>query len=335
MKFTATQIKIKSSWLYWQQPIFDKIDYDHLYTYINLYKFKINQGESQDTFVTSLGYLRKETGYKTEQIFNILKDLHKYNIIKVDVSRWDYFIVKDDKSSNNNKKVKYNDNAIFMAYTLDKPETERIWNNSKSKYEDQPVTDDDHYISINTGVIEYYRQLHNEIKISKLKPDRLLTFYCILNKHNKNVENKSNMSIYKMSKAIGFSKTLVNGMIEQMNTYGLLNSRKVTTDMHRDGFEHVLAQNLDMINEFRNEVENNPNKYQKNILKNQNKDNDNVSDESETNTSNLEEKSTQQHTELNEETNGLDWGQSPDNDNEFIVDLDNTNHNYNPFMEYY
>ncbi|WP_337017310.1 hypothetical protein [Oceanobacillus massiliensis] len=321
MKFSSTQIKIKSSWLNWKQSIFNKIDYEHFYVYVNLYRFKVNQDNGQDTFITSLGFLRKETGYSTETILNILKDLHRFHIIKVDVSRWDYFIDKDNKKD----KVKYNDNSIFTCQTMDKPNLVRVWSDSSGKYEDKRVTDDDFYIPINTSVIDYYRELHTKTKNSRLKPDRLITFYCILNKYNNAEDNKMNMSIFKMAKSIGFSKTLVNNMIEDMNLQGLLRSHKTETIMNRDGFEHVLANKVKAIKEFKIELKHSPNKYQKQLLNkrdDKNKASDKVKGDQDVNIYNIPESFSHKASETNFnpfldldqkaiDDDQLDWGGSP------------------------
>lgn len=320
MKFSTTQIKVKSSWLDWRQPIFEKITYEHFYVYVNLYRFRTHQEQEQDTFITSLGFLRKETGYSTEKVYNLLRDLHKHHIIKVDVSRWDYFIDKSRKG----KKVKYIDNAIFICYTLDKPNLDRVWNNAKSKYEDQRVTDDDYYININVEMIDHYRQIHKEIKNSRLKPDRLITFYCILNKYNNNPDKKSSTSIWKMAEAIGFSKTHVNNMIEEMNLNGLLSSRKVKTSMNRDGFEHVVAQNTKAVKELKREVKHAPNTYQKGLKQNKVDDKDKENKKPKplgvpgNSSDDVSEKYSKPYNpfedvddDVTNDTNELEWGQSP------------------------
>src|SRR5690606_6978090 len=91
--------------------------HEGLFLYFNLYKFKIHNQE-KETFITSISMLRKETGYSTSRVFELLKKLKSAKVIDIlNVSRWDY-LLKDDGS--------IKDKDILIIIATDIPVTDRV-----------------------------------------------------------------------------------------------------------------------------------------------------------------------------------------------------------------
>jgi hypothetical protein len=77
MNYTLHSIRIKSSWfdnLERQKNVYQKITYKGLNLYFQLYKFRLHNQENEHTFITSISLLRKETGYSTQEVFELLKN---------------------------------------------------------------------------------------------------------------------------------------------------------------------------------------------------------------------------------------------------------------------
>lgn len=76
------------------EDYFNRIGYKAYYIYISIHKFKINVRE-EFYCVASIGLIRKDTGYTKRDIYNAMKLLIKYKLIKVhNVSRWDRFLTE-------------------------------------------------------------------------------------------------------------------------------------------------------------------------------------------------------------------------------------------------
>lgn len=77
------------------EDYFTRIGYKAYYIYLSIHKFKINVQE--DFYcVTSIGLIRKETRYTKQDIYNAMKLLIRYKLIKVhNVSRWDRFLTEN------------------------------------------------------------------------------------------------------------------------------------------------------------------------------------------------------------------------------------------------
>src|SRR5690606_20137760 len=76
-----------------KKNVYQKITYKGLNLYFQLYKFRLHNQENEHTFITSISLLRKETGYSTDEVFDLLKKLKGAKIIKLqNVSRWDYLL---------------------------------------------------------------------------------------------------------------------------------------------------------------------------------------------------------------------------------------------------
>lgn len=205
MNYTLNSIRINSEWFdNDKENVYDKIGYEGLNLYFQLYKFRLHRQEDEHTFITSISMLRKETGYKTDNVFNLLKKLKSANVITIkNVSRWSYLI------DSNTKKVKDKDILHIVA-----TDTFPIDN-----YEQQ---DDRYYIYIPFDLFELYK--------SKGLNEKYYPLYCLIKKWSQNIETKMYMSIEKMAGVLGFDKDYVNKMINNMNRLQLLVSYKRKRD---------------------------------------------------------------------------------------------------------
>ncbi|WP_368974696.1 hypothetical protein NST61_16985 [Caldifermentibacillus hisashii] len=207
MNYTLYSIRIKSSWfdnLERQKNVYQKITYKGLNLYFQLYKFRLHNQENEHTFITSISLLRKETGYSTQEVFELLKKLKSAKIIKLNnVSRWDYLI--DEKENIRDRDV------LFIVATDTFP------------IADYKYVSDDYYIYVPLDLFELYRK--------KGLNEKYFALYCLIKKYSQNTEQKMWMSIQKMSKFLGFDKDYVNKMIYEMNrNYFLSSYRRVKSD---------------------------------------------------------------------------------------------------------
>ncbi|MEC1778421.1 hypothetical protein [Schinkia azotoformans] len=242
--YTGSSIKIKSNWfdkLDRKRNTYQKITYKGLNIYFQLYKFRLYGQANENTFVTSISLLRKETGYTTEEIFDILKKMKSANVIQMEnVSRWDYLL---DENGN----VK--DKDILVITASDTPKTVRKIQKSKDgvvivdkdgkvKEIDSPATDDDFYITVSFEMLEYYK--------SKGLNERYYALYCLISRWRfGHRDHKMNMKIENMAKCLDFDKDTIHRMIYQMNRNYLLSSYRKVRKAGGYKFEHYLLVKCD------------------------------------------------------------------------------------------
>jgi hypothetical protein len=207
MNYTLHSIRIKSNWfddLGRKKNVYQKITYKGLNLYFQLYKFRLHNQENEHTFITSVSLLRKETGYSTDEVFDLLKKLKGAKIIKLqNVSRWDYLL---DEEGN------IRDKDILIIEAID-----------TFPISDYKNVGDNYYIYIPLDLFDLYKQ--------KGLNEKYFALYCLIKKWSQNEENKMWMSIQKMSKFLGFDKDYVNKMIYEMNrNYFLSSYRKRKSD---------------------------------------------------------------------------------------------------------
>lgn len=125
------------------EDYFARIGYKAYYIYLSIHKFKINIRE--DFYcVASIGLLRKDTGYTKQDIYNAMKLLIKYKLIKVhNVSRWDRFLTE--------KQIP--DKQVLEVQLL-------------------PISDDNKISTFNSELFQYY--LDNELNIKHFMIHKLL-----------------------------------------------------------------------------------------------------------------------------------------------------------------
>lgn len=218
-------------------------------------------------FICSLGLIRKEIGYTTQRIYDLLKLLSKEKVIKVNLSRWDRLY--DDKG-------KLMDDKILIIEAIDKPDTYKGFND-EGKEVDIPnePKDDNYYISLDMPLMQHYINIGLN--------ERYFGLHCLLNKLSNNTEGKSWMSINNMADVLGFGDKTVNSMIYELNRNYLLYSRyqksskKVMGKGKENGagtetgtmFEHHLLGNLDhkdrWMDSFKESVDKNIKKWDKKI----------------------------------------------------------------------
>jgi len=237
--YTLQFTRIKSNW-FDENGVYKKIGYKGLNLYFQLFKFRIHNQDNDYTFITSISMLRKETGYSTGEVFNLLKKLKSAKVIKLEnVSRWDYLL--DENGS-----IKDKDILVLIA---------------TDTYKDE----DKYYINIPFDLFKLYEE--------KGLTEKYYALYCLISKWSNNAEGKMWMSIEKMAKFLGFDKDFVNKMIYQLNEHYLMYSNKRSNHKNGYKFEHHLLKSAkpedvekflgeykDKIDVFNKRVQNNRNK---------------------------------------------------------------------------
>lgn len=221
MNYTVQSIKIPSSWFDYEENkknTYQKITYKGLYIYFLLYKFRVHNQKNEHTFFTTITMLRKESGYTTDEIFDLLKKLKSANVLKFNnLSKWSYLI--DQTTGQIKDKEMLIIEAVKGLPIFDKVE--------KGVY----------FITINFDLFEKY----NQLKMN----ERYFALYCLINKWNNNTEGKMYMSIDKIADCLLFDKDTVHRMIYTMNRNYMLSSYR-RKRKNADGyfFEHYLLSNL-------------------------------------------------------------------------------------------
>lgn len=255
MRFALKNIYVKAKWFEDEKSKINKIGCEGYFLYLNLFKFLIPNQEHKYTFITSLSLIRKETGFTTQQVYDLLKLLIKQKIIDTNVSRWDRMF---DGS-------KLLDDKTIMIYGIDVPNTYRK-ENEKGVVVDVPVTSDDIYISVNLEMMQHYIDIGLNEKYCAL--------YSLIRKLSSgNLERKSWMSINNMADILGVGDNYLNHMIYDMNRKYLLASyyRGSTKKVIKKGkkvsgksFEHHLLVNVKYRDQW---IKANQEQIEKNIRK--------------------------------------------------------------------
>jgi hypothetical protein len=218
LNYTVKSIRIKSEWfedLGRKKNVYQTITYKGLNLYFQLYKFRIHNQENEHTFITSISMLRKETGYSSAEVFDLLKKLRSSKVIKLEnVSRLDYLL---DAEGN------IKDKDVLMITSVD----------------GLPLSDyaenDERYIYIPLDLFKQYEE--------KGLNEKYYALYCLIKKWSNNKERKMWMSIEKMAACLGYDKDYVNKMIYQLNREYLMSSYRRNNNKGGFMFEHVILDN--------------------------------------------------------------------------------------------
>lgn len=258
MNNVVNYIRIKSNWfdeIGRKKSVYQRIGYEGLYLYFQMYKFKVNNQKCDDMFITSISFLRKETGYSSLRIFELLKLMKAAKVIKIlNVSRWDYLI---DENGN----VK--DKDILQIVANDLPITERkqktdrlgklLLKDNEPVMIDSPVTESDFFIPVNLEIFELYKK-------SKLygagtkgeNVEKYVALYCLIQKWSNRLEGKMNMRIEKIADVLGIDKDYIHKMIYSLNrNYLLLSVKRRRKDGNGHYFEHVICDSVSNYDDFK------------------------------------------------------------------------------------
>lgn len=228
MNYTISSIRVKSEWFEYyprKKNIYQKITYQGFNLYLQLFKFRIHGQENDRTFITSLSLLRKETGYSTQEVFELLKKLKSAKIINLqNVSRWDYLIDSNGKLLDNHILI-ITENEGIPLYNY---ETET----------------DDRFIYISLNLFNLYKEMGLN--------ERYYPLYCIIRKWSNNLEHKCWMGIDKMASILEFDKNTIHKMIYTMNKHYLLCSTlRKKKDSDQYFFEHVICDDISKYKKFK------------------------------------------------------------------------------------
>lgn len=261
MNYVSKYVRIKSNWFDMvsrnKKNTYTKIDgYKGLYLYLQLYKFRIYNQEHEETFLTSISFLRKETGYSTEEIFELLKKMKTAKVIKIlNVSRWDYLI--DDNGNIRDKDI-LQIVATDTPQTIRKQKTDRegkpkVDKNNEPIMIDSPATENDFFIGINIEMFKLYQQAKMYGTGAKGENiEKYIALYSLIQKWNNNLEGKMNMQIQKIADILGIDKDYVHKMIYSLNrNYFLFSTKRRRKIAKGYYFEHVLCENASSYEKFK------------------------------------------------------------------------------------
>lgn len=173
MNYTLRNVKIKSSWFDLDGK-FKKMKAEGLHLYLSLFKFRLHNQSFEHYFLTSIKLLRQETGFTKKQILDLLKLQQKLKVINIqNVTRWDRFLDSEGRIP---------DNHILQITATDIPELNEVTKGTGQTIQ-QPMTDDDFYISLEFALLELY--------IEKGLNYKYFPLLCLMKKlQNGNVEKK-------------------------------------------------------------------------------------------------------------------------------------------------
>ena len=218
--FTLDYVYINADWFSDKNSLFGKIGEKAFFLYLTLFKFRLHKQDKYHVFLTSIGLLRKETGYKTSEVLELLLKLRRYRVINFEgYSRTEYFY--DEKGN-------IKDKDVIIMFSEDAE-----W---------------EYNIPVDLRMIQHYLDLG-------LK-ERYIGLYCLLRKLSNNIERKAYMSIEKMASILKIDKDIVNSMVYELNKRYLLYSWKVKVKKSngeksvKERFEHVLCYKYEMIDQF-------------------------------------------------------------------------------------
>ena len=286
-KFTLRNIKLKSSWFDFnfeedgwesrvgngssnnnvsasQENTFKKMGLQGFVLFVNLFKFKLH-GYGKDVFLTSVGLLRKETGYSKYVVFDLLKRLVKLGIIEfVNIKKLEQIIEVDSKRKwvkDGKGRYKIKENEVLCIRSLDAPQVEK-----GEDGKEMPVGMDDYYIPVSLEVFEEYERIGLGVECWPV--------YCLLQKlSNVTGEQKSFMSVNKMAKILGYGDGTLYRIIVEMNRRYVLYSRirGKNKDRINGYFEHRLGSNMKKIEEIRSGLREEVDKFLREVDKREKK----------------------------------------------------------------
>lgn len=236
MNFTIRHLKVRSSW-FDEDGKFSKIGSEAFNTYLNLYKFRLHNQDHKYQFMTSIYYLRKETGYTKQKTLDHLKVLSRMKIIEViDFKRWTKLI--DEKGN-------VIENTLLNIIAADLPSTTRIKTDHGDR--DQADSEDDYYVSLDLYLMNYYK----EIGLT----EHHFAIYCLIKRLSNNTEQKAFMSIEKMALYLNYDKNTLNKQIKEMNRKYVLYSEIRKNGKGGYKYEHHLLRKYTDIEKFKLELE--------------------------------------------------------------------------------
>lgn len=200
---------------------FIKIGYRAFYLYLTLFKFRIYKQEHDYLFHASIALMRKETGYSTEEILEMLKLMKRHKILAFEgLSRWDMLL--DD-----NGKIK--DRELIICYSIDVPDTS---------------VEGAKWVNVDPNMLEYYKHLGLH--------ERYYAVYCLIRyQADRNSEKKSFTSIEKSAKFLDMDKDTFNKMIHEMNRNYILYSEKRKNGKGDYYFEHRICNTFELVEKFK------------------------------------------------------------------------------------
>lgn len=218
--YAMDRIIINGLWFELDENKYQKIGYKGLNLYFTLFKFRIYKQQHDYMFLTSISLLRKETGYKTDEILELLKIMKRYKILGFDnISRWDILI--DDKG-------KIKDREMIVCYAIDIPDTK---------------IEGTRFVNIDLNLLNHYLAIGLN--------EKYYPIYCLIRyQADRNPEKKSFTSIIKTAKALDMDKDTFNKMIHMMNRKYLLYSHKRKNGKGDYYFEHRICNSMEQIESF-------------------------------------------------------------------------------------
>lgn len=250
MNFTVEKIRINSKWfddLGRKKNVYQKIGYKGLNLYFQLYKFRLHEQENEHTFVTSISLLRKETGYKTEEVFELLKKMKSAKIINIEnVSRWDYLIEnRIDKVIHGDGSIEYVEKEVIK----DKDTLVITATDTFPIFRYVELEEGEFFIPVPLNLLQLYKD--------KGLNEKYYALYCLIQKYSSGVQDKMWMSISKMSEFLEtedckFDKDFINQMIYNLNRHYLLSSYRLNNNKGGWKYEHYILDDLseDRVNSF-------------------------------------------------------------------------------------
>lgn len=245
MNYSVKNIKVKSNWFDKGKNKIKGIGYNGYSLYLNLFRFYVPRQENEYTFIVSVAALRKESGYTSKEIIELIKLMIKEKVIKTNITRW-------DRMYNDNGKLI--DDKMFLIWACDEPKTTRtkIMKHGKEIEVDMPNTKDDTYVSVNLDLMEHYKKIGLN--------ERSYLIYALIKKLSNNTERKCWMKINTMADNLGIGDNYVHKIIHELNRNYLLYSdyRKIDGYMIIDGkkkkktrFEHYILGNIRSLEGFK------------------------------------------------------------------------------------
>lgn len=221
--FTVSSIRIPSRWFdipEGKKNTFQKMGgYKGFYLYLQLYKFRLHNQAKEHTFITSISLLRKETGYKTDVIFDLLKCLKSAKIITIaGVSRWEY-LLDENKNPLEDK---------LLHISVKENESNPIYSGFDKKL-------DDFYIYVSFDLVEQYKK-------AKLD-EKHFALHCLVQRYQRN--GNCFMAIETMAEVLNIDKDTINRMIFNLNrnyfmvSWRRVNKKKQGEEKTSYRYEHV------------------------------------------------------------------------------------------------
>lgn len=245
MNYTIRHLKVRSSW-FDEGGKFSEMGSEVFNTYLNLFKFRLHNQETRYHFMTSIQYLRKETGYTKQKTLDHLKLLSKLKIISINnINRWNKLL---DENGNILECI------LLDIIATDLPKTTRVETDFGDK--DQADSEEDYYVSVDLYLMNYYKDIGLN--------EKYYPIYCLIKRLSNNLEQKAFMSIENMALQLNYDKNTLNKLIKDMNRRYVLYSDSRKNGKGGYKYEHRLLRKYSDKDKFKSEMES---LIQKNIAK--------------------------------------------------------------------